>query len=389
MKRREFLKAGSAALATTGLAACGGGDSPAPETTTPANTDPTTPTVPAKPPVEPDPVGSPTPTSAIKKTFYITDGTIRQIDGVDVYFRGFSATDTELNVPGESLIIRENDSVEITVINTLTTTHNFTIENINKVGNKNETVSVDIKPNTGEIVAFIAGTPGTYMYYDNTNNEPYNRLLGLHGALAILPLDSDNELYKASKTFKKQLFWIFNDIDPVWHNAIKANLKPNTTFEPRYFTLNGLGGRPPRAPGSMDPTQDSMADPRSKLDGNIGDRTLIRCINTGMARHSVHIHANHMEWLTTDGKARPTVWEKDIVPLNPNGGQVDVIFPFDPPPDSVHKFDESTIIAARDANPRREILYPMHLHDEMTQTAGGAAYMFGAMTDVHYLPKKV
>jgi hypothetical protein len=34
----------------------------------------------------------------------------------------------------------------------------------------------------------------------------------------------------------------------------------------------------------------------------------------------------------------------------------------------------------------RHSAYPMHLHNEMTQTAGGGLYMFGAMTDIFFEP---
>ncbi|MFV1982753.1 MAG: multicopper oxidase domain-containing protein [Thiohalomonadales bacterium] len=384
MKRRKFLKAGSAIIASTSLAACGGGDTTAPSL--PANN---------KTDVKPDPIKLPDPvkpigdTSIVKKTFYITEGTkpLANASGTfPVYFRGFSSAETVLNVPGEALMLREGNNVEITIINKLTTAHNFTIENVNRVGNEDLTVSVDLAPGATETVSFIAGSPGTYMYYDSSN-APYNRLLGLHGALAVIPANSDNELYPSSRTFKKQLFWVFNTIDPVWHNALgaKPSLTPNTKFKPRYFTMNGLSGRPPGAPGDKDGNQSSMYDPRTKLKGAIGDRTLVRCVNAGKMKHSVHIHANHMEWLPKTGESRKDVWEKDIIPLMANGGIENVIYPFAPPPDCVNTFDEASIIA-EEAN-GVEIVYPMHLHDEMTQTAAGGSYQFGAMTDVFYTSK--
>jgi len=389
MKRRDFLKAGSAAIATTGLAACGGGDS-APTPVEPAPTGNTEPT-PAPIPTKPDPVGTPTPATTIKKTFYITDGVISlasaAIDPIKVYFKGFSSNPDVLNVPGESLIIREGDSVEITIINKFTTKHNFTIDNINRAGNKNITVSIDIAPESTEVVQFTAGAAGTYMYYD-ASNAPYHRLLGLHGALAVMPLNSDNELYSKSRTFVKQLFWVFNDIDPIWNNALQQGMTIDPIkdpFTPRYFTMNGLSGIPPGAPEYDNETKNSMHDPRTMLKGVIGDRTLIRCVNAGKMKHSVHIHANHMEWLPKTDEARKDVWEKDVVPLKANGGIENVIYPFEPPPDCVNPFNDDTIRA--DKLKGVKIAYPMHLHDEMTQTAAGGSYQFGAMTDIFYISK--
>lgn len=334
MKRRDFLKFGTAGMAGSLLGAAG--------------------------------LVSWTPRAhaeTITKTFYITEGYITQIDGTDVYFRGFSKSNTELNIPGESMIVQEGDTVQITVHNTLSSSHNFTID-----GMVNQTIA----GGQSKTFSFTASGPGTYFYYDSSN-APYNRLVGLHGGFAVMPQGSSNELYSGSPTFsnpKGQYFWIFHDIDPVWHSDISRGRTPNTAYEPRYFTLNGLGGRPPGAPGNGDPTLDNMHDPRSALHGHIGDRTLVRILNAGLASQSVHTHANHMEWLTQNGQVRPDVWKKDCIYLDNDMGRLDVIFPFEVPPDSWPPATTGT--------------YPMHLHSEMSQTAAGGFYMFGSMTDIFF-----
>jgi len=191
--------------------------------------------------------------------------------------------------------------------------------------------------------------------------------------LAIMPAGSSTTLYSGSPTFKpnKQLFWIFNDIDPVLHNAVRTNGTIPTSFTPRYFTINGLSSRPPGAAGFGDPTIDAMADPRSKLSGRVGDRTLLRILNAGMCSHSVHTHANHMEWLTNNGVVRSSVWKKDSLYLRNNLGKIDSIYPFSAPPDAYPSVTTGH--------------FPMHLHDEMSQTAGGGLYQFGSMTEIEFL----
>jgi len=299
--------------------------------------------------------------ATISKTFYITEGIVTQITGEDVYYMGYSSSTTALNIPGESFIVQEGDTVDITIVNTLQTPHSFVIDG--------QVDSGVIDPGTTKTVSFTATGSGSFMYYDKLN-APYNRLCGLHGGMAIMPSGSSNELYPGSLTFVQQQFWIFNDIDPVWNNAVQNGQTPTTPFIPRYFTLNGLAGRPPGAPGSHDPNIDSIYDPRSALHGHIGDRTLVRVMNAGMCQQAVHTHANHMEWLTSNGEIRPDVWKKDIIPLDANGGQIDVIFPFETPPDAWP--------------PVTTGVFPMHLHTEMSQTAGGGFYMFGSMTDIYY-----
>jgi len=302
----------------------------------------------------------------VNKTFYITQGVATMIDGTDVFFKGFSSSPSVVNVPGELITtddgnaLQEGDTVNVTIHNTLSSAHNFTIDGV---------VDKTIPARQSLSFTFVAEKWGSYLYYDSSN-APYNRLVGLHGGMAVMPKGSSNELFPGSRTFKQQYSWIFSDIDPIWHDAVRQGRTPNTPYVPRYFTLNGLGGRPPGAPGSHDPNIDAITDPRSALHGHIGDRTLVRMFNVGLADQSVHAHANHMEWLTENGKVRDEVWEKDCLYLESKMGAIDSIYPFEIPPDSWPR--------------ARTGAYPMHLHTEMSQTAAGGYYMFGAMTDIYF-----
>ena len=301
--------------------------------------------------------------ATITRTFYITDGFITQPDGVNVYFRGYSNSSNGLDVPGNQMIVQQGDTVRITLVNTLSTSHNWVIDGLTGAD------SGSVRGGRSVTFEFVADTPGSYLFHDNRNGE-YNRLLGMHGGLAVMPAGSPDELYSGSPNFVQQYFWIFHDIDPVWHNALRNGQIPGTQYTPRYFTLNGLSGRPPGAPDSGDPSIDAMVDPRSALHGHIGDRTLIRVLNPGKCQQSVHCHANHVEWLTDNGQIRPDVWLKDCVYLEGNKGACDLIFPFEPPPDAWPPVTTGT--------------YPMHLHTEMSQTAGGGLYMFGSITDIFF-----
>ncbi len=297
--------------------------------------------------------------ATLNQTFYITEGFITQPDGVDVYFRGFSPNSSSLTVPGAQMIVQEGDTVNITIENTLGTDHSFVIDGVVNSG--------VIAGGTSKTISFTANSAGTYLYYDGLN-APYNRLVGLHGGLAVMPSGSSDQLYAGSPTFVQQYFWVFHDIDPVWHDRIRLDRTPNTGYSPRYFTLNGLSGRPPGSPGAHDPAIDSMYDPRSQLKGSVGDRALIRVLNPGMCQQSVHCHGNHVEWLTDHGRILPDPWYKDCVYLEGDKGQVDIIYPFESPPDAYPPVNKGK--------------YPMHLHTEMSQTAGGGLYMFGSITEI-------
>ena len=331
MKRRDFLKAGSAGLAS-GVAGL------------------------------PFLTWVPRASAAtITKTFYITAGNIAQADGTNVYFKGFSSSSTTLDVPAKSMIVQQGDTLQITVYNTLSTTHSFVIDGVFDSG--------AINAGQSRTFSFTVNTPGSYLFYDG-QNAPYNRVIGLHGGLAVMPSGSSNTVYSGSRTFKKQLFWVLNEVDPAWNSRVQNGLTPNTTFKPRYFTINGLSARPPGAPDYGNTSRDAGYDPRTKLSGYIGDRTLIRCLNAGMCSHSLHWHANHMEYLTKNGQIRSDIWLKDVIGLDNNKGKFDAIYPFEPPPDAYPAVTMG--------------MYVMHLHDEMTQTAGGGLYQFGAATGIHF-----
>jgi len=297
----------------------------------------------------------------VNKTYYITDGYITQPDGQDVYFNGFSDASNSLNVPGEPMIVQEGDTVNITIVNTLSRSHSFVIDGV-----------VDSGPvNAGSTItfSFTVNQAGSYMYYDGLN-APYNRLLGLHGGLAVMPNGSSNELYAGSPIFKQQYFWLINDIDPVWHDQVRLGRTPQTTFKPYYFTINGLSMRVPGHADYANPDIDAGYDPRSRIEGKIGDRALIRTLHAGMCTHSMHWHANHVEWLTRNGNILPDIWEKDTILLPNNKGKLDVIYPFAPPPDAYPSVTTGK--------------FPMHFHDEMTQTAGGGLYQFGVATTIAF-----
>jgi FtsP/CotA-like multicopper oxidase with cupredoxin domain len=314
--------------------------------------------------------------AVINKTYYITAGTMIMPDGVSVYLQGFSDSSSTLTVPGSSIVCQEGDTLNISVVNRLTKTHNFVIAGL-RTGDPAKTNDAplastgNIAPGaTGSIsLNLLKGMAGTYMFYDNVT--PYNRYMGLHGAIGIMPSGAPQQLYAGSPAFVHQLFWVFNDIDPRLNSAVQTGGAIPTSLTPRYFTINGLTSIPPRAVGNGDPNRDAMANLRTMLQGGIGDRTLIRMINAGPASHAVHTHGNHMEWLTNNGTVRPAVWKKDILYLRNNLGKNDAIFPFELPPDAYP--------AVRSGH------YPMHLHDEMTQTAGGGSYLFGAMTEIIFI----
>lgn len=332
MDRRQFLQTGGGALAAAALSAGALSWSPRAEAAT------------------------------IRRTLYITSGYKTMPDGTTAWFRGYSSSSSAVNVPSTPIMAQQGDTVEITLVNRLSTRHNFKIDGVVN--------SASVGGSGSTTFSFQVNTPGTFLFYDGYT-EPYGRVTGLHGALVVMPTGSSNRLYSGSPTFVQQVIWVFNDIDPAFNSSVRTGGSPSVSgFRPRHFTINGLSSRPPGHPDHGNPAIDAMAASNTKIHGHVGDRTLIRLLNAGLCTHSVHWHANHVEWLTRNGAIRSDIWLKDTLRLENNRGALDVIYPFEAPPDAWP--------------PVTTGMYPMHLHDEMTQTSGGGLYMFGAMTDIHF-----
>lgn len=340
MERRAFLKAGGASLASALIGSGMLSWSPRTEAAT------------------------------ISQTLYITDGMQTMADGVSIYVKGYGTTANTPGIPAPSIICQEGDTLSITVYNMLAATHNLVIGGL-KAGDPPLASTGDIPSGGSKVLTYTvpSGKAGSYLYYDNKTS--YNRFLGLHGGLAIMPAGISNQVYAGSPTFVKQQFWILNDIDPALNSAVQRGTTIPGSFTPRYFTINGLYSRPPGAAGHGDPSVDALYDTRTRLVGHVGDRTLVRMLNTGMCSHAVHAHGNHFEWLTDRGTVRSSVWKKDTLYLRNNLGKIDAIFPFEAPPDAYPPVNHGH--------------FPMHLHDEMSQTAGGGMYQFGAMTEIEFL----
>jgi hypothetical protein len=275
---------------------------------------------------------------------------------------------------GDVSFVLSGQPVEVTIKNTLKDDHTFFIQDI--VG----PVSIP----AGKQVTFTFNTPaapvdpGTYIYQDA---DPIQRLLGLSGALVVMPADGTRRPYVnrpdlvEPPTFDEQYLWVFHEIDPVWGEQARTGLPIDIlTFLPRFFTINGVSGEQSVA------SRRNLAARTVNADGVQGKGTLYRIVNTGKCLHSPHFHGNHVYILTESGETpliggvpalsadlRPLAVEKDVFAIESLATR-EVLLPFHEPLDQWPPYDP-----AKSANYR----YPMHCHAEMSQTAGGGQYPSG------------
>ncbi len=356
-------------------------------------------------------------------------------DGIQVYHWAYKQAELGLRIPGPILFALEGQSIRINVTNGFPQGHGgkhaFSIPGVVDIG--------EIPVGQTAELAFTAPAAGTYMYLDPLN-APVNRAMGLHGALIVMPR-AGNTPYSSPTPAIQNLFddfgspewapgkgsnhfpghpwdpdrtwlWIFGSADPALHAAIRAN--PNLSastfindYVPDYYTVNGRGGFFASHGHDIGPS------------GNVGQPALIRCMNAGMAAHSPHIHGNHVYLLSETniagaaGTAIPKYTGADNLPrlggLHGNiswvdtwsmypGDRKDLVLPFIAPPD-IPRDPQKHIVSsalstaqriARGGNatpwpPVEEpfpLVYPMHCHNELSQTLVGGNYPQGLV--VHW-----
>jgi FtsP/CotA-like multicopper oxidase with cupredoxin domain len=323
------------------------------------------------------------------------------IDGKIVYmllfFRG-------PDLPRPVLRVREDDPIEIAILNNDTLPHGFAITGIPAA-----TQATPIAPGETRVITFTAPQGGSYIYYDPTD-APLNRILGLHGAFIVDPLlgttvggsptpfsrsahtDATRYLFDLLGVYgrfpgekwkpndpSRDKIWMFAQTDSTINARAAAGDRVTgqaliDAFTPDYFHINGLSGfdtavHNGTAADALPAAEAIM--PRARQ----GQPILIRTMNAGLCTHSAHIHGNHvMECTGVDdaenGFCEDNIYERDVWVLKPMARK-DMLLPMERPPD-IPVWP-----------PRQEpfpLRYVMHCHTEMSQTAGGGNYPMGVVT---------
>ncbi|RMH79779.1 MAG: hypothetical protein D6681_18955 [Calditrichaeota bacterium] len=327
----------------------------------------------------------------------IVGADVEMVDGTPVYMWCFSGPNGP-SVPGPVIEVVEGDIIRCHITNSSHEEHSFAIH-----GTPGGPISLanPIVPGVTSVLEFSAPSAGTYMYLDPLN-APVNRVLGLHGALVVLPADPNQitpysnptpavqqlfaDLGDASKGFpgrswdEKRVYpngrtwvWVMNEIDPRFNELAEQGVPIDpadfvASFLPRYFTLNGESG--------WFIAHNLNTSPRAKE----GEPALIRSMMMGLGTRPPHIHGNHVYVLTEttpDGEVqvRENVIELDTWTLKPMHC-IDVLLPFRRPPD----------VPLGLWPPKEEafpLTYPIHPHDEVSVTAAGGMYPQGIMNDWH------
>jgi len=321
----------------------------------------------------------------------ITDAMVEMINLQLVYHWVF-ADATGPHLPGPALHALEGDTIELRITNALDEPHAFAIDGT-------AIATGPIPPGQSRTLSFAAPAPGTYVYLDPLN-APVNRLLGLYGALIVLPT-AGNTPYAGPPPRLQRLFddlgttahfpgepwitertrvWQVHSVDSRWNAVAAAGRTISAAalvadYRPDFFTLNGQSG------------YFASHNARNAPSGRVGQPFLIRITNTGLLAHSLHLHGNHFYLCAVGGVPQASVRNIDSWRIGPLE-RADWMIPLIRPPD----------IAGPETLPLRQALkqelsykdsyglpqcpleYPMHCHMEPSQTARGGNYPGGLVT---------
>lgn len=281
------------------------------------------------------------------------------------YFWMYKEKSLPEEIPGPHIFTTVGSTVRANITNALDESHAFYISGLVDSG--------PIRPGETKTVEFMPANAGTYLYYDNLN-APVNRMMGLHGALIVMPDEpvSGNKYtpYTAPTPAIQQLFndlgssshfpglsWEGGDPDThtlpfrqyIWilHEASSrlfaevGKYKPGKDYpasqfiktfqtdryradgknkKPEFFTINGQSG------------YFSAHNPFITPHHRVGEPVVVRILNAGMSIHSLHLHGNHVYVTGVNGEVQNNPIWLDTSTINPMD-TVEWLIPFTRPPD--------------------------------------------------------
>ncbi|GAK41603.1 hypothetical protein TCA2_4094 [Paenibacillus sp. TCA20] len=258
--------------------------------------------------------------------FYATDGTLKLPDETSVYVWGYSEQQAKgtAGYPAPTLTVNEGDLVEVTLTNLGTSqkgikqvghTIHFHGLDTDQANDGVPHTSKDLLVGDSYTYRFKADHAGTYFYHCHVDTIEHLQM-GMTGAFIVKAKDGANEAWTSGPKYDKEYTFVLNEIDPVWHKAVQEGKKyDRTDFKPTYFTINGKA------------YPDTEKDPGTLITGKIGEKVLVRIINSGYRPHAMHLHGHHFEVIASDGRPLPAPLEKDTVNIGP-GERYDLLITF-------------------------------------------------------------
>ncbi|WP_164779550.1 multicopper oxidase domain-containing protein [Paenibacillus kobensis] len=316
-------------------------------------------------------------TPVVKKFhLYATDGYMTLADGKKAYIWGYSLSNVKGTAayPAPTLTVNEGDLVEVTLTNLgpgkegiqpLAHTIHFHGLDTDQQNDGVPDTHPPVQPGSSFTYKFTAKHAGTYFYHCHVDTVEHLQM-GMHGAFIVKAKNGIKQAWTGGPVYDKEYVMLLNEFDPVWHAAVEeGKTYDRTDFHPRYWTINGKS------------FPDTLNDPTTMVHATVGQRVLIRLINSGYEEHSIHLHGVHFQIIASDGRPLPAPIEKDTVSLGP-AERYDILVVFD-------QSGEFPLHSHNIVDNTNDGVYPGGLHTMMcvdpksgTSSGGHAEHMTGA-----------
>ena len=247
-------------------------------------------------------------------TLYINSGLLQTYNGSSINYSCFNDSDV-FEKSNKVLSYFVSDTVSLTIINNDQVPHQFTLDGLG-------ISSQLLIPGGQETVLIHSTTLGTFIYHDS-ENYPNHKIIGLAGMLVFR-----NEDYSS-------FYWNLKEIDTVWVNDISQNNIVSTSYNPKFFLINGNH--------NPNINEDTLA----RVTGNVGDTIIIHVANTGNSIHSIHFHGYHLKMTQSSEHPNFEGRIKDTFPINPMEVMTLELVPHQPGEYPVH---DHNLIAVTGAN---------------------------------------
>lgn len=264
---------------------------------------------------------------AMETTLYINAGTITYNQG-EVGWCVFNES-PELEATNARVVVSSNDVLFLSVVNTTTFQHTFTIDGLLEADNT-------IDPGATLTFELQFSTSGVYRYYSNV---PMGEFAGASGIISVT--DSENDQY----------YWNLFDLNIALSQDFIAGTADDydEDYKPELFTINGRF-----YPATLD-------DMDVMIMGMVGQTVEINIVNSGYMDHVMHFHGYHVEIVSSQMQPERAGWSKDTVPVK-RGDAMRLRLYFDQPG-----------------------MYPVHDHNLIAVTNTGL-YPGGMITHIEVMP---
>jgi FtsP/CotA-like multicopper oxidase with cupredoxin domain len=320
--------------------------------------------------VSKNPLLANTTTQVQELKFTITDAvkdmvTHNSINKAQCYFWLFKEERFPAEIPGPHIFTTAGSTIKVTITNALDEPHAFYIPGMVNSG--------PIAPGRTKTFQFIASKAGSFLYYDNLN-APVNRVMGLHGALIVMPNEPvAGHKFTPYTTPTPAVQQLFDDFGSTvhfpglaWEQADQVTYTP--AFRQYVWILHAASSRLFAEVGNYPPGRDYPAAQfvaayqrdRFRSDGlnrkpdfftingqsgwfaahnpyitpshRVGEPAVVRILNAGLSLHSLHIHANHIYVTGINGVVQENPIWLDTCTVHPLD-TVEWAVPFTRPPD--------------------------------------------------------